>query len=271
MNCGLESDESFYYGEPLGHEFDGYVPGEVSHSKLCKRCEQLYDEEAHTFENGVCVFCGAEEHIFIEYIPSDDEGLLRQATCTERAVYKKVCSICGIYSELSTFSYGTTSPHDLVYTQGGSTHRGICSECGFSTGDKPHEYENNLCILCGYKLETTVSATQKSDIKTASFSVVKASYVLQSNDEGALTSVSLQTDLKDGEYSIVFEDGSSTTATVQNGVLTFSTDKTGTFSVVGTNYLTLGLLGAAGVIFVALDVALICFLLLKKKKNQPAS
>ena len=144
------------------HTYNGWEKDKNTHWQKCARCGEMTTANSHTFgkwtvvtpatctnagkEKQVCTICGYEEtrsisatgHKLIEKV--DNKYLKSAATCTQKAVYYKSCSICGEKSS-GTFLSGNALGHNYKETitpptctnQGYTTH--TCSRCNNSYKD----------------------------------------------------------------------------------------------------------------------------------------
>lgn len=90
-----------------------------------------------------CVICGDKtdtgtvipatgKHNYVDD-PSNAETLATPATCTEPAVYCRICSVCGDINHSSTFTYGSPKSHSFTGEKrynGNRTHSSKCIYCG---------------------------------------------------------------------------------------------------------------------------------------------
>ncbi|MBE5745360.1 MAG: hypothetical protein E7355_04405 [Clostridiales bacterium] len=128
--CGEKSEDTFVYGQALGH-IGGTATTESG--PICERCHEEYGEAlgAHT-----CVF---DQEVV------NDKYLEKEADCQNYATYYKSCAECGAAGEV-TFSYeeGGFGAH-----KGGeaTTESGpICDVCGEEYGEKLPE-EAHVCVF----------------------------------------------------------------------------------------------------------------------------
>ena len=150
-SCGEKGEETFEYGEPLGHDFGAWTSnGDDTHTRTCSR------DATHTesgvcdggtptcTEKAICDTCGGghgqkEAHVFDQQVVSD-QFKIRGATCTEPAKYYYSCS-CGEKSSTTFFSEGEPLGHNWrpwskAYLASNS-HSRTCYRC--SSG---YEYQN---------------------------------------------------------------------------------------------------------------------------------
>ena len=156
----------------LGHDFGAWTSnGNGTHTRICSR------DASHT-ETGdctggtatctakaVCETCGgaygalASHNFTAETV--DEKYLKSAATCTEKAVYYKSCSTCGLTSkgtaDEATFESGVALDHNWgAWTSNGNgTHTRICSrdashtETGDCTGGTADCTNKAVCTVCG--------------------------------------------------------------------------------------------------------------------------
>lgn len=176
--CGEKKD----YTEIIssGHIYDIDVPaadatciqgGHAAYKKCACGAEQTHlgtaiDPDAHDFENGVCVLCGAEEEVpeTETTTPDSDEDDVPEttgpstdveeeetvckhrfgrfgysfvrATCTEaaHAKYFKVCKTCGEEYDVHKYHYGKALPHN--YNIDVEAKAATCIEGGYAAHKK---------------------------------------------------------------------------------------------------------------------------------------
>ena len=156
----------------LGHDFGAWTSnGNGTHTRICSR------DASHT-ETGdctggtatctakaVCETCGgaygdlASHNFTAETV--DEKYLKSAATCTEKAVYYKSCSTCGLTSkgtaDEATFESGVALDHNWgAWTSNGNgTHTRICkrdashTETGDCTGGTATCTAKAVCETCG--------------------------------------------------------------------------------------------------------------------------
>ena len=156
----------------LGHDFGAWTSnGNGTHTRICSR------DASHT-ETGdctggtatctakaVCETCGgaygdlASHNFTAETV--DEKYLKSAATCTEKAVYYKSCSTCGLTSkgtaDEATFESGVALDHNWgAWTSNGNgTHTRVCSrdashtETGDCTGGTATCTAKAVCKTCG--------------------------------------------------------------------------------------------------------------------------
>ena len=150
-SCGEAGEETFEYGEPLGHDFSAWESNSNNtHTRICSR------DESHTetgncsggtrtcAQKAVCETCETEygttdAHVFDQQIVSDTYKY-RSATCTAPAKYYYSCE-CGAKGT-TTFNNGEALGHDWRPWSksylAGSVHGRTCYRC--SDG-----YESQAC------------------------------------------------------------------------------------------------------------------------------
>ena len=191
--CGLASEDTFQYGEPLGHDYGAWTSnGDGTHTRICTK-DSSHTEDgtcsggtATCTERAICGVCGGAygelaAHDFTAEV-AEEKYLKSEATCTEAAVYYKSCKACGLTSEGTeqedTFQYGNPLGHDYdtEWSQDETHHWYVCKRCqdvaeleehtasGWITDKaataKSDGERHKECTVCGYILETdTVPAT----------------------------------------------------------------------------------------------------------------
>ena len=159
-SCDLiEYNDDHLYEEPgtaLGHLWSWTSNGNGTHTRTCQRenCNATETDncsggEATCIAKAVCKDCNAE---YGEKLPHDftaetaeEQYLKSGSSCTEKAVYYKSCTACGLSSKgtasEATFESGSVLGHDWgAWTQNsdGSSHTRICKR------DADHK-ENGTC------------------------------------------------------------------------------------------------------------------------------
>ena len=146
--CGeIEYNDNHLYEEPgtaLGHLWSWTSNGNGTHTRTCQR-ENCNATETDNCSGGTatctakakCSTCNAE---YGEKLPHDftaetaeEQYLKSGSSCTEKAVYYKSCTVCGLSSKgtasEATFESGSVLGHDWgAWTQNsdGSSHTRIC-------------------------------------------------------------------------------------------------------------------------------------------------
>ena len=147
--CGLSSagtvdEATFESGEPLDHDFGAWTSnGNGTHTRVCSRdashteADNCTGGTASCTKKAVCEDCGGEygemnAHDFTAETAAE-QYLKSAATCTEKAVYYKSCTVCGLSSagtvDEATFESGEPLDHDFgAWTSNGNdTHTRVCS------------------------------------------------------------------------------------------------------------------------------------------------
>ena len=175
--CGLSSEgtadeATFFFGNALDHDWGAWTQNsdEKTHTRSCKRdtshteTENCHGGTASCTAKAVCTVCGGAygemaPHCFTAE-KAEAQYLKSAATCTEKAVYYKSCTLCGLSSEgtadEATFFSGNALDHDWgEWTSNeDGTHTRTCTVDGCSAGvqtencidaDKDHK-----CDICDY-------------------------------------------------------------------------------------------------------------------------
>lgn len=159
-SCDLiEYNDDHLYEEPgtaLGHLWSWTSNGNGTHTRTCQR-ENCNATETDTCSGGaatctakaICEVCKSEygtlkAHDFTAET-AEEQYLKSSSSCTEKAVYYKSCTVCGLSSKgtasEATFESGSVLGHDWgAWTQNsdGSSHTRICKR------DTNHR-ENGTC------------------------------------------------------------------------------------------------------------------------------
>ena len=133
----------------------GYVTYHIKSDNTVEELETAVDGNNLTFETTsfsyfvVTGLVNADQqhiHSYVEKIT--ERNLVDNATCTRRAVYRLVCSICGSLGR-ETFEYGEIAPHNLREVKG---HDPRCEKDGLTYGKR--------CINpgCTYTEQTAIPA-----------------------------------------------------------------------------------------------------------------
>ena len=220
--CGAKSGETFNSGIYLNHDLVSVEAKEPTCTEkgwnaysYCTRCDYTsrkdidakeHDEIKHEGKASTCQEQGWNEYVTCsrcsyttqKLLPLADHSyteavqekyLKTPATCTDKAVYYKSCSICGAASD-ETFEYGTALGHDIVShaakastceEQGWNAYE-TCTRCTYSTRQllplADHTYINKVddsflsenatcskeavyyksCSICGAKSTETFSS-----------------------------------------------------------------------------------------------------------------
>ena len=146
--CGeIEYNDNHLYEEPgtaLGHLWSWMSNGDGTHTRTCRR-ENCNATETDNCSGGTatctakakCSTCNAE---YGEKLPHDftaetaeEQYLKSGSSCTEKAVYYKSCTVCGLSSKgtdgEATFESGSVLGHDwgAWKSNGNVTHTRVCS------------------------------------------------------------------------------------------------------------------------------------------------
>ena len=121
--CGGKGTETFSYGTPLDHDWGEWTQNsdQKTHTRICKRdashteTENCHGGTATCTAKAVCEDCGGAYGDLVAHDftaeKAEEQYLKSAATCTEKAVYYKSCTVCG-EKGTETFSYGTPLDHD---------------------------------------------------------------------------------------------------------------------------------------------------------------
>ena len=171
--CGAQGTETFTNGNPLGHDWGAWTSNEDgTHTRICAHdaahteTENCHGGTATCTHKAVCTVCGGEygemaAHSFTAE-KAEEQYLKSAATCTEKAVYYKSCTACGLSSkgtaDEATFFSGNALDHSWdAWTQNSDekTHTRICKRdashtetenCTGGTADCTHKA---VCTVCG--------------------------------------------------------------------------------------------------------------------------
>ena len=169
--CGAQGTETFTNGEPLGHDYGAWTPnGDGTHTRTCAHdaahteTENCHGGTATCTGKAICEDCKAE---YGEKLPHDftaetvDAKYLKSAaTCTEKAVYYKSCTLCGLSSEgtadEATFFSGNALDHNWgAWTSNeDGAHTRTCTVDGCSAGTQTENCidanKDHKCDICDY-------------------------------------------------------------------------------------------------------------------------
>ena len=181
--CGAQGTETFTNGKPLGHDWGAWTSnGDGTHTRVCAHdaahteTENCRGGTASCTEKAICEDCGTAygalaAHDFTAET-AEEQYLKSAATCMDKAVYYKSCTVCGLTSkgtdDEATFEAGKplgydwgawtsngdgthtrVCAHDAAHTEtedchGGTatcTEKAICEGCGTAYGElKPHTF-----------------------------------------------------------------------------------------------------------------------------------
>ena len=207
--CGeIEYNDNHLYEEPgtaLGHLWSWTSNGNGTHTRTCRR-ENCNATETDNCSGGTatctakakCSTCNAE---YGEKLPHDftaetaeEQYLKSGSSCTEKAVYYKSCTVCGLSSKgtasEATFESDSVLGHDWgAWTSNGNvTHTRVCSRdashtetenCHGGTADCTHKA---VCTVCGEAYgdlaphSFTAETAEEQYLKSAATCTEKAVY-----------------------------------------------------------------------------------------------
>ena len=198
--CGEKGTETFEYGNPLGHDYGAWTSNDNgTHTRVCSRdanhaeTDDCHGGTASCTKKAVCEDCKAE---YGDLLPHDftaeqaeEKYLKSAATCTEKAVYYKSCTVCG-EKGTETFEYGNPLGHDYgAWTSNGDgTHTRTCSrnaahtETGNCTGGTATCTAKAVCETCGSEYgemkahNFTAETAEEKYLKSAATCTEKAVY-----------------------------------------------------------------------------------------------
>ena len=172
-SAGTASEATFEAGNVLGHDWGAWTSnGNDTHTRVCKRdgshteTDNCSGGTATCTARAVCAVCGGEygellAHDFTAEI-AEAKYLKSAATCTEKAVYYKSCTVCGLSSkgttDEATFESGSVLGHDWgAWTQNSDekTHTRICkrdtshTETENCSGGTATCTARAVCAVCG--------------------------------------------------------------------------------------------------------------------------
>ena len=179
--CGEKGTETFEYGNPLGHDYGAWTSNDNgTHTRVCSRdashaeTDDCHGGTASCTKKAVCEDCKAE---YGDLLPHDftaeqaeEKYLKSAATCTEKAVYYKSCTVCG-EKGTETFEYGNPLGHDYgAWTSNDNgTHTRVCSRDASHTetencsGGEATCTEQATCEFCGKKYGEPLGHTYKPE------------------------------------------------------------------------------------------------------------
>ena len=170
--CGAQGTETFTNGKPLGHDWGAWTQNsdEKTHTRACKRdgthteTKDCSGGTASCTAKAVCTVCGGEYGEMAAHSFTAEKALAQYlksaATCTEKAVYYKSCTLCGLSSEgtadEATFFFGNALDHDWgAWTSNeDGTHTRTCTVDGCSAGTQTENCidadKDHKCDICDY-------------------------------------------------------------------------------------------------------------------------
>ena len=208
--CGLSSEgtaeeATFFAGNILGHDWGAWASnGNDTHTRVCSRDASHTETDnctggtADCKNRAICETCGGEygnllPHTFTAEAATE-QYLKSAATCTEKAVYYKSCTVCGLSSkgttDEATFESGEPLDHDFgAWTSNGNgTHTRVCSrdashtETDNCTGGTADCKNRAICETCGGEYGNllphtfTAEAATEQYLKSAATCTEKAVY-----------------------------------------------------------------------------------------------
>ena len=193
--CGLSSEgtadeATFFFGNALDHDWGAWTQNsdEKTHTRICKRDTSHTETEncsggtATCTAKAVCTVCGGTygemaPHSFTAE-KAEVQYLKSAATCTEKAVYYKSCTLCGLSSEgtadEATFVSGNALDHDWGEWTQNSDEKTHTRSCKRDTG---HTETENCCggtASCTAKAVCTVCGGTYGEMAPHSFTAEKA-------------------------------------------------------------------------------------------------
>ena len=188
--CGAQGTETFTNGKPLGHDWGAWTQNsdEKTHTRACKRdgthteTKDCSGGTASCTAKAVCTVCGGEygemaAHSFTAE-KAETQYLKSAATCTEKAVYYKSCTLCGLSSEgtadEATFFSGNALDHNWgAWTQNSDekTHTRICKR---NTSHTETKNCHGGTASCTAKAVCTVCGGTYGEMAPHSFTAEKA-------------------------------------------------------------------------------------------------
>ena len=193
--CGLSSEgtadeATFFSGNALDHDWGAWTQNsdEKTHTRTCKRdgthteTKDCSGGTASCTAKAVCTVCGGAygemaAHSFTAE-KAEAQYLKSAATCTEKAVYYKSCTLCGLSSEgtadEATFVSGNALDHDWgAWTQNSDekTHTRFCKR---NTSHTETENCHGGTASCTAKAVCTVCGGTYGEMEPHSFTAEKA-------------------------------------------------------------------------------------------------
>ena len=181
--CGeIEYNDNHLYEEPgtaLGHLWSWTSNGNGTHTRTCQRknCNATETDNcsggtATCTAKAKCSTCNAE---YGEKLPHDftaetaeEQYLKSGSSCTEKAVYYKSCTVCGLSSKgtasEATFKSGSVLGHEWgAWTPDGEgTHKRVCAhdaghvetaDCTYGDWNTNQDSHWKTCTVCGGETE----------------------------------------------------------------------------------------------------------------------
>ena len=112
--------------------------------------EYVICEDCNTVISGSDAPVAGAHGAFVNKIA--DEYLVSAADCTNSAVYKKSCEICGVASATEIFVGGAALGHTYsdTWNKGDDSHWLECTVCGIKSNEEAHKFVDGLCSVCGF-------------------------------------------------------------------------------------------------------------------------
>ena len=198
--CGEKGTETFEVGNILGHDWGEWQSnGNGAHTRVCARNSS--HKETNNCSGGtstcqakaVCSVCGQTygqlaAHDFTAEL-AEEKYLKSAATCTEKAVYYKSCTVCG-EKGTETFEVGNILGHDWGEWQsnGNGTHSRVCArdnrhkETKDCSGGTATCQAKAVCDLCKHEYgqlgahSFTAETVAEQYLKSAATCTEKAAY-----------------------------------------------------------------------------------------------
>ena len=143
--CGQPSETVTHpFGAPLGHDYGEWITTSGKHTRNCER-------------DG----CSYSESEGCSYSDTSMRGAkVSDATCTESAQYKAICTKCGQPSDTVTHPFGAPLGHDYGgWTITSGKHTRYCERDGCSYS------ESGFCSFGAWQTVTSASCTSKGEQK----------------------------------------------------------------------------------------------------------
>ncbi len=151
-----------------GHQYTYTDNGNGTHTATCAQGDDSFTE-AHTYEDGVCTLCGAEESVTHSYgdptfnWAEDYSACTATFTCADGDDVQTVD--CTVNSE--TTNATCTEDGQTVYTASctfnGESYSNIITITIPATG---HQYEDGVCTVCGQEAQTPSQLHPSSNLIT---------------------------------------------------------------------------------------------------------
>ena len=204
---GTADEATFFSGNALDHDWGAWTQNsdEKTHTRFCKRntshteTKNCHGGTASCTAKAVCTVCGGTYgemalHSFTAE-KAEAQYLKSAATCTEKAVYYKSCTLCGLSSEgtadEATFFSGNALDHDWgAWTQNSDekTHTRFCKRNTSHTetknchGGTASCTAKAVCTVCGGEYgelaahDFTAETAEEQYLKSAATCTEKAVY-----------------------------------------------------------------------------------------------